>query len=310
MQISIAAPSVDGPDFIVDKWVEEFRQIRDEGFPGVWIHQLPWQPDTLTLAALALREVDGIDLGTGVLAIQPQHPMYLAQRALTVNMISGGRLTLGLGLSHRMVTEDMWGIPWDRPLRRLNEYLDGLLPLLAGQGADAVGETVSTRGALQIPNVARPEVYIAALGPQMLRLAAQRSAGTVTWMAGPKTVAEHIGPTLHEAAARAGRPEDAVRVVAGLPVSVTDDVEQARAQTADELAIYGQLPSYRNVLDREGHAGPEDAALIGDEATVVQRLDELKAAGVDEFIAMPIYSSAEELSRCRQLLRRYGSRHV
>ena len=84
-----------------------------------------------------MREVDTIELGSAVLPIQIQHPMQLAQRALTLNVISGGRFNLGIGMSHRMVTEGMWGIPWDKPVRRMREYLDGLRPLLAGQPADA-----------------------------------------------------------------------------------------------------------------------------------------------------------------------------
>ena len=148
-----------------------------------------------------------------MLPIQNQHPMLLAQRVLTLNLIAGGRFTLGLGMTHQAVTEVMWGIPWDKALRRMREYLDGLQPLLAGQAADAVGETVTTRGALQIAGAPTPEVYLAALGPQMLRLAGRRTAGTLTWMCGPKTLSEHIGPTLRAAAAEAGRPETSVRVV-------------------------------------------------------------------------------------------------
>src|SRR6202022_1188253 len=99
-----------------------------------------------------------------------------------------------------------------------------------------------TRGALQSPRAPTPDVYIAAFCPQMLRLAGRRSAGTVTWMTGPKTLAGHIGPTLREAAAGAGRPDGAVRVAASLPVSVTDDVSGARAQAAEQFAMYGYLP--------------------------------------------------------------------
>jgi alkanesulfonate monooxygenase SsuD/methylene tetrahydromethanopterin reductase-like flavin-dependent oxidoreductase (luciferase family) len=185
----------------------------------------------------------------------------------------------------------------------MREYLDGLLPLLAGQPADAVGETVTTRGSLQIPGAPTPDVYIAALGPQMLRLAGQRTAGTLTWMTGPRTLADHVGPTLREAAAEAGRQASAVRVAASLPVAVTDDVEGARARAAEEFAIYGQLPSYRAMLDREGYAGPQDAAIIGDENTVTQRLDELAKAGVDEFAAVTFDPSPEGRQRTRALLR-------
>ena len=169
--------------------------------------------------------------------------------------------------------------------------------------ADAVGEMVTTRVTLQIPGAPTPEVYLAALGPQMLELAGRRSAGTVTWMTGPKTLARHIGPTLREAAVAAGRPADAVRVVAVLAICVTDDVDSARALAAEEFALYGQLPSYRAMLDREGYEGPEDVALIGDEATVLDRLAELRQEGLDELAAYPFGESAEILDRTRALLR-------
>lgn len=306
MQISLSLVGLlsdTGGGSPVDATVRQLAELRDEGFRRVWMAQLPYDPDLMTILAVALHEVDTIEVGTGVVPIQVQHPTQLAQRALTLNAIAGGRFTLGLGLSHRMVTEQMWGISYDKPLRRMREYLDGLLPLLAGQAADAVGETVTTRGSLQIPSAPAPDVYLAALGPQMLRLAGRRTGGTLTWMTGPKTLAEHVSPTLREAAAEAGRPAGSVRVGASLPISVTDDVDAARRQAAQEFAIYGQLPSYRAMLDREGYAGPEDAAIIGDEKTVSDRLDELSAAGVDEFAAVVFDSSPEVRERTRALLR-------
>jgi 5,10-methylenetetrahydromethanopterin reductase len=286
----------------VDGFVENIAQLRDEGFRRVWMAQLPYDPDLLTLLAVVMREVDTIQVGSGVVPIQVQHPTQLAQRALTLNLIASGRFSLGIGMSHRMVTETMWGASWDKPVRQMREYLDGLLPLLAGQPAQAEGEFWTTRGSLQIPGAPTPDVYIAALGPQMLRLAGRRTAGTLTWMTGPKTLAEHVVPTLRGTAAEAGRPESAVRVAASLPVSVTDDVAGARAQAAEQFAIYGTLPSYRAMLDREGYSGPEDAAIIGDEKTVSDRLDELSAAGVDEFVGAVFDASKEVRERTRALL--------
>jgi 5,10-methylenetetrahydromethanopterin reductase len=306
MQISLSLVGLlsdTGSGSPVDATVRKLAELRAEGFRRVWMAQLPYDPDLMTILAVALREVDTIGVGTGVVPIQVQHPMQLAQRALTLNAIAGGRFTLGLGLSHQMVTEQMWGISYDKPLRRMREYLDGLLPLLNGQAADAVGETVTTRGSLQIPGAPTPDVYLAALGPQMLRLAGRRTAGTLTWMTGPKTLAEHVGPTMRDAAAEAGRPDGSVRVGASLPISVTDDVDAARSQAAQEFSIYGQLPSYRAMLDREGYAGPEDAAIIGDEETVSERLEELSAAGVDEFAAVVFDASPEVRERTRALLR-------
>lgn len=305
MQINVFLPihTNAGPR-TVDTYVDALAAARDAGFRRVWTPQMPYDPDLTTVLAVAFREVDGIEIGTGVLPIQVQHPTQMAQRALTLNIISGGRLLLGLGMSHRMVTEGMWGISYDKPVRRLNEYLDGLLPLLDGQPAEATGETVTTNAALRIPNVAAPPVYIAALGPQLLKIAGRRTAGTVTWMTGPTTLAEHTGPVLREAAEEAGRSPSSVRVVAALPVSVTGDVDGARAHAAEEFAVYGHLPSYRAMLDREGYAGPEDAALIGDEDTVAGRVEELREAGVDEFVAIIFDRSEEARARTTALLRR------
>lgn len=287
----------------VDAAVHRLASLRDEGFRRVWMAQLPYDPDLLTVLAVAFREIDTLEIASGVIPIQIQHPTQLAQRALTLNTIAGGRFLLGIGLSHRMVTEGVWGISYDRPVRQMREYLDALLPLLAGQPADASGEFWTTRGSLQVPGAPTPAVYLAALGPQMLRLAGRRSAGTMTWMTGPKTLAGHIVPTLRTAAAEAGRDAGSVRVVASLPVTVTDDVDAARARAAEEFAIYGQLPSYRAMLDREGYAGPEDAAIIGDEKTVSDRLIELSKAGVDEFVAGVFDTDPEARARTRALLR-------
>src|SRR6476659_11291845 len=169
----------------IDSLVDALAKVRGEGFRRVWMAQMPYDGDLLTALAVALREVDGIEVCSAGLPIQNQHPMLLAQRALTLNRIAGGRFVLGLGMTHQAVTEGMWGIPYDKPFRRMREYLDALQPLLAGEAVNAVGETVTARGALQIPGAPTPEAYLAALGQQMLKLCGRRTAGTLTWMCGP-----------------------------------------------------------------------------------------------------------------------------
>src|ERR1700754_746507 len=177
MQISITL--IDGVGVSpIDATVNRLAKLRDEGFRRVWMPQMPYDGDLLTVLAVALREVDTLEVGSAVLPIQNQHPMLLAQRALMLNRIAGGRFVLGLGMTHQAVTEGMWGIPYDKPLRRMREYLDALQPLLAGEPVDAVGETVTARGALQISDAPTPEIYLAALGPQMLKLCGKRTAGT------------------------------------------------------------------------------------------------------------------------------------
>jgi 5,10-methylenetetrahydromethanopterin reductase len=290
----------------IESCIRDLTDAREAGFSRLWMTQMPFDVDLLTVLAAALREVPDIEVASGVVPIQNQHPTLLAQRALTLNIIGDGRFTLGIGVTHRAVTEGMWGISWDRSVKRLSEYLDGLLPLLAGAPADAPGELVTTRGALQIPNAPTPQVYVAALGPQMLRVAGRRTAGTITWMTGPKTLREHVGPTLRGAAAEAGRADGSVAVAAALPISVTDDVSKIRSLAAEQFAMYGHLPSYRAMLDREGFSGPEDAALIGDESTVSHQLDELRDAGVDEFVGIPFDPSPEGTQRTRACLQAWA----
>lgn len=303
MEVNVSSYLSDGSASSIDTYLERVHRLHAAGFDRLWTPQLPWEPDLMSVLAVAFREVPDIEIGAAVLPVQVAHPMATAQRALTLNVLSGGRFLLGLGVNHPAMSEELWGIPWEKPVRLISEYLDGLVPLLAGGEASAVGEMVTTRGALDMPGAPAPPVYIAAMGPQMLRLAGRRTAGTITWMTGPKTLATHIGPRLRDAAAAAGRPEGAVKVVALLPISVTDDVDGMRAKAAEEFAIYGTLPSYRAMLDREGFAGPEDTMLVGDEATVSDRIEELRSAGVDEFAGVPFGDSPESILRTENLLR-------
>ena len=292
ISLSIVGISTDGPS-PVDAFVQNLAKLRDEGFRRVWMAQLPYDADLPTVLAIALREVDTIEVGSAVIPIQVQHPMQLAQRALTLSLIGGGRFTLGIGMSHRMVTEGVWGISWDKPVRQMREYLDGLQPLLDGRARRRL------RRILDDPRIAADSrradagrvhrragpADAAARGPAHGRDADVDDRARRHW---PNTSCRRCA----ERRSRRAAPETAVRVAASLPVSVTDDVDGAREQAAEEFAVYGQLPSYRAMLDREGYAGPEDAAIIGDEQTVSERLDELSAAGVDEFTAAVFDASA------------------
>ena len=253
----------------IDACVQNLAQLREEGFRRVWMSQMPYEPDLLTILAVALREVDDIEVASGVVPIQNQHPMQMAQRALTVSLASGGRFILGLGMTHQAVTEGMWGIPWDKPVRRLNEYLDGLLPLLAGEPAAATGETRHHAG--------RADDRRRAAARRVRRGAGSAAAED---RRPPHGGHVHVDDGTQDAgrsrqSRRCGRPPPtraAPTMRCGwwrrLPVSVTDDVDGARKQAAEQFAMYGVLPSYRAMLDREGYAGPEDAAIIGDETTV------------------------------------------
>jgi F420-dependent oxidoreductase-like protein len=286
----------------IDELTKQVAEVADQGFTSYWLPQI-FGLDALTALAVIGHEVPGIELGTSVIPTYPRHPMMLASQALTVQSAIGERLALGIGLSHQFVIEQMWGYSFDKPVRHMREYLTILRALLHDRAVQFKGETLSANAGVSIaPDVHAPEVLVAALGTQMLRLTGRMADGTITWMTGPSTLAEHTVPTLKSATAEAGRPE-AFRVVAGFPVCVTDDPDRARERAANMFAIYGQLPSYRAMLDREGLGGPADLALVGDEKTVQVAIEHIAEAGATDFLAAEFGATDSERSRTRELLR-------
>ena len=289
-----------GSQRTLDDVVEAARRAAADGFDSFWTAQI-FGVDALTALAVIGREVPDIELGTAVVPTFPRHPMMLAGQALTTQMASGGRLALGIGLSHQIVVESMWGYSWEHPVRHMREYLDVLLPLLRGEQVSFAGEDVVCHGGLDIEGATPPPVLVAALGAQMLKVAGARGCGTVTWCTGAKVLAEHVVPRLTSAAEAAGHA--APRVVAGLPVTVTADVEGTRARANEMLVVYGGLPSYRAMLDMEGVEGPADVGIFGDEATVTAALTHLAEIGVTDFGAVIAAGSKEDHDRTWDLLR-------
>ncbi len=298
MRIGMSLPDPGGADALT-VLRDELRKAADDGFSSAWLANI-FGLDALTALAVAGSAVPGIEVGTAVVPTDPRHPAALAQQALTAALALGGRLTLGIGLSHKIVIEDMYGYSFDAPAIHMSEYLSVLLPLLDGQPAAFQGTTLRADIGLSTPRPDPVPVLLAALGPRMLRLAGERTAGTVLWMTGPATVRDYIVPTITAAARAAGRPSP--RVVCTLPVCVTDDPDAARARAAKVFAIYGQLPSYRSMLDRDGAAGPADVAIVGDEDSVASQITALADYGVTDFVAGE-FGKGHDAERTRTLLR-------
>jgi F420-dependent oxidoreductase-like protein len=295
--VSLAEPPA-GPDSL-SGLREQIEAAAADGFASAWMANI-FGLDALTALAVAGSTVPGIELGTAVVPTYPRHPVTLAQQALTAQAALGGRLALGIGLSHQMVIEGMFGYSFAKPARHMREYLEVLLPLLRGGQVSFAGETVQAHVGLNAPREHETPVLLAALAPQMLRLAGAVADGTVLWMTGPETIAGHIVPKLTKAADDAGRP--APRVVCTLPVAVTDDADGARGRADNIFSIYGQLPSYRAMLDIEGAAGPGDVAIVGDEATVGRQIRALGDIGVTDFVAAS-FGQGDEAKRTRALLK-------
>ncbi len=269
-----------------DPWAGTWDDMQDEvrwagasGAHTYWLAQV-WRYDSFTVIPTLAALAPGMQFATGVAATFHRHPMTMASQALTTNLLTGGRFTLGLGLMHKPAIEGMFGIAFAKPVKHMSEYLDIVLPLLAGQPASAAGEFWTYHGPVDVPGAPPCDVLLAALGTQMLGVCGRRTAGTITWMTGPTTLHEHVVPTLHSAAEAAGRPEP--RVVGLVAVHITDDVAGARAAASANLGMYGQLPSYRAMLDREGLADAGDFVLVGGEDQVRAGLEAYRAAGVTD----------------------------
>ncbi len=284
----------------VDKVVAQASEIERQGFDSYWVPQI-FGLDALTALAVVGREVPRIELGTAVVPTFPRHPMMLAQQALTVNDVSGGRLCLGIGLSHQIVIESLLGMSFDKPVRHLREYLSVLGPLTRGEGVGFAGETYRVHVGLTVSGIPPFPIVVAALGEQMLKVTARLADGTLTWCTGPATLASHIVPTITAAAEAAERPSP--RVISALPVCVTADRAGAHERAAAVFAMYGTLPSYRAMLDREGVAGPADIAIVGSAAEVSERIAALGEIGVTDFVAAEFPGNPDEAHATREALR-------
>ena len=288
-------------DGTLGSMISEASRAEKDGFASFWVPQI-FNHDALTALAVIGREVPRIELGTSVVPTYPRHPMMMAQQALTVNAATDGRLCLGIGLSHQMVVEGMWGMSFDKPVRHMREYLEVMMPLLEGKPVAHAGEAFRVNGAISVPGGTRPGVVVAALGEQMLNVTAALADGTLTWCTGPQTLKNHTIPTIKAAADKHGR--DSARVIAALPVCVTKDVAAAHERAAKVFVIYGQLPSYRAMLDKEGAAGPADIAIAGSEAEVLDRVSALADMGVTDFAAVEFGGTPDEIADTRNAMKK------
>ena len=271
-----------------------------QGFAHYWLAEHPTGGlDALTTLALVGQRVPDIELGTAIVPTFPRHPMALAGQALTVADAIGERLTVGIGLSHEPMMAQL-GIGFEKPIRHLREYLSILMPLLHEGATNFDGELLSCDAKLfQTPKHNVP-VLVAALGPQALAVTGKWADGTTLAWVGPKTIREHIVPRLQEAAAEHQRP--APRVVATLPICVTEQSTTVRESIGKGLSLYGRLPSYQAMFEREGASGPADVAVVGSRTEVMDQVAALAEAGVTDFAPSEFCLNRDEWSATRELL--------
>ncbi|KOV68773.1 TIGR03564 family F420-dependent LLM class oxidoreductase [Streptomyces sp. MMG1121] len=268
----------------IDTLVRNAREAHEAGLHSAWFGQT-FGYDSPTLAAIVGREVPGLQVGTSAIPVFGRHPLLIASQAQTAQAATGGRYHLGLALGTRHLTETGFGIPHERPVARLREFLTALRPLVETGSADFHGEllTATTPLPATVPGAEPPvPILVAAMGPQALRVSGAHADGILPLLAGPRALAEHIVPAVTAAAERAGRP--APRIVAFVPGVVTADVEAVRERATEELSFYERFPSYRRVIALSGGSRAVDLAAIGDEEAVAAEVRRYREAGATEVV--------------------------
>ena len=189
--------------------------------------------------------------------------------------------------SHRPVVEGMQGMSYDTPGRHTDEYVQIVAALLRGEPVRFAGEEFRRRTRRRRHSSTEPRCRCSwpRSRPGCCAWRASSAAGTITWMANATSIERFVAPRIRKAAADAGRPEP--RIVAGLPVAVHDDVAEAKAVAAEAFAMYGTLPNYQRILAHGDAAGPADAAIVGNEASVTGQIEALFAAGATDVWAAP-----------------------
>ncbi|MFJ2671648.1 LLM class F420-dependent oxidoreductase [Streptomyces sp. NPDC087525] len=273
-----------GPDNQIDATVRLAQEAATAGLRSAWFGQT-LGADSPQLAAIVGREVPGLQVGTSAIPVFGRHPLTVSSQALTAQAATHGRYHLGLALGSKLVAEGAFGIPFERPVARLREFLTALRQLTETGTAEFRGEllTANTPLPARVPGAeAGVPLLVAAMGPQALRASGELADGILPYLAGPRALAEHIVPAVTAAAEAAGRP--APRIVALVYGVVTDDVDAVRAKATEQLAFYEQIPSYARVIELSGGERAADVAVIGDEATVAAEVQRYRDAGATEVV--------------------------
>ena len=263
----------------VDEVVQQARAVADSGVGSVWFGQR-MDYDSPSLAAIVGREVPELQVGTSAIPVIGRHPLLISAQAQTAQAATNGRYHLGLALGSALAAS-AFGLPFDRPIARLREFLTGLRELLDTGTADFHGELFTVTPPLPTALAGaqpRVPVLVAAMGPQALRVSGELADGILPYLAGPKTLGEHIVPAVSKSAGTAPR------IVAFVPGAVTSDIEGTRAKAVEQLAFYEQVPSYRRVIELEGATRAADLAVIGTEETVAAEIQRYFDAGATEVV--------------------------
>ena len=281
------------------------------GVRQIWMVQSPFWPDTLTTFAAAATKTSTIRLGTSIVPTYPLHPLVLAKQAMALNDIAPDRLRLGIGPSHRMIIEDMYGLPQTTPLAHLREYVEVLRAALWEGNVDHHGHFFNV--VVTFPRTAQIPLLISTLGKKAFELSGEISDGAISWMCPVPYLLNTGLPALRTAAAAHGR--SAPSLVAHVIVALNQDRHSVLAAGHQLLDMAAKLPFYIKMFADAGFplnpgqtSVPDslvDSLVIsGNEAAIAARFTELLAAGLDELMVSltPISDAGDEQTRLMHVI--------
>ncbi|HEV8596200.1 MAG TPA: LLM class flavin-dependent oxidoreductase [Candidatus Dormibacteraeota bacterium] len=244
------------------------------GFDSVWTTQMPDARDAALVLAAYAHNTQRVKLGTGVLPIYTRHPTAMVQMAASLDELSGGRFILGLGISHKVTVEGMWGLRLENPVEAMREYMTIVRTTLRDGSCSFEGRYFTARSMYSGPRRAELPIMISALNPRMLDLAGEVADGIALYMCTPAYVRDHVVPSVRAGRERAGKSLDGFDIVAAVPVCLTTDRAAGHDVFRKTVARYAALPYYRKMMDASGLGGELEGERVGERV-----LDELAGIG-------------------------------
>lgn len=264
-------------------------------------------PDPFAIFGAAAQHTKTIKFGTSIVPTFPRHPLAMAQGAIAVDSLAPGRLRLGVGPSHKPAIEGTWGIPFERPLQHLREYLTILRSVLETGAVNFEGKRLTARA--QTGGPTQVTLMASALRENGFRLVGELADGAISWVCPLPYLRDVAVPALKEGAAKAGRP--APPLVAHVPVAVTEDAEAVRAGARRQIGFYPRVPFYSQMFQDAGFPEAKDGELSdrmidalvvhGSPSQVKDRLRSLPDFGAGELLAMPILPPGDTTAMERTL---------
>jgi F420-dependent oxidoreductase-like protein len=267
----------------LDESVLRAKEAERLGYESVWVTQLPDARDAAVLLAAYAAATQWVRLGTGVLPIYTRHPSAMAQMAASLDELSAGRFILGIGVSHKVTVEGMWGLTLEHPAAAMREYMSIVRSSIADGFASADGKFFGAHWSYSGPRRRTLPIMISALSPRMLELAGELADGVVLWMCGPPYIRDVVLPHVGAGREKAGKSMEGFEIVAAVQTSLTTNLDGARGVFRQVVERYSNLPFYRKVMDASGYAEELAAGKVSD--GLIDEIERPGRRGADQAIA-------------------------